>query len=326
MDIGFDGGYHAIKAVSDGRRTHFPSFAARPAESLFSLNGHGSIVVEGAFGRYQVGAEAVKKGTGTRKETADWVRSDAWLALFCGACSELTRATLVTVNLVTGLPLSDFARDRVALRDRLLGTHSFTRQGRRGQTLKVESVRVVPQAWGAVLSLLLDDKGRIVQPELTKSKVAVLDIGGHTVNYLAVDGLSDVPSETRATERGAWNVVRTVRDYLDTHHPGLSRMKDHQVMQAIVDGETYDAGERVDLRPVVQPILDDIGQEIVDTASQYWGGGASTFRQVVVCGGGAYLWGAQIQRAFRHAVVLGDPEFANALGFYRFAAHLSNKG
>ena len=103
-------------------------------------------------------------------------------------------------------------------------------------------------------------------------------------------------------------------------------MADHQVMQAVIAGETHDQGDPVDLRPVVRPIIDDIGNEIVDTASQYWGGGASTFRQVIVCGGGAYLWGAHIKRAFRHAAVLDDPEFANALGFYRFAAHLSNKG
>jgi hypothetical protein len=195
-----------------------------------------------------------------------------------------------------------------------------------GQTLKVESVRVVPQAWGAVLSLLLNDRSRLLRPELAKSRVAVLDIGGRRVNYLAVDGLSDVYSETRATERGAWNVARTVRDYLDTHHHGLSRMKDRQVMQAVVDGETCDAGRYVDLRPVVQPIIDDIGQEIVDTASQYWGGDESPFRQVIVCGGGAYLWGAHIMRAVQHAVVLDGPEFTNALGFYRFAVHLSNKG
>ena len=62
------------------------------------------------------------------------------------------------------------------------------------------------------------------------------------VNYLSVDGLSDIPSETKGTERGAWNVVRAVRDHLDTRHPGLSRMQDHQVMRAAIEGETWDAG------------------------------------------------------------------------------------
>ena len=325
MNIGYDGGFYAIKAIANGRWVHLPSFATRPTDSLFSLNGHQSIVVDGAFGRYLVGSEAVKRGSGARKETADWIESEQWIALFLGAYSELTRATQATINLITGLPLADYARDKALLRDRLLGTHSFAREGRHRQTLKVESVRVVPQAWGAVLALLLDAKGRIVRPELAKSKLGVLDIGGHTVNYLSVDGLSDIPSETKGTERGAWNVVRAVRDYLDAEHPGLSRMQDHQIMQAVIAGETWDAGERVDLQAVVKPVLADIGREIVDTASQYWGAGAATFRQIIVCGGGAYLWGQHIRKNFRQAVVLERPEYANASGFHRFAVHIGSK-
>lgn len=325
MNIGYDGGYYAIKAITDGRQVHLPSFAARPSESLFSLNGHSTILIDAHLGRYMVGQDAVRHSQRARKETAGWIASPEWLVLLYGAYSELTHATQTGVNLVTGLPLADYQRDKAALRDRLLGEHRFTREGRRAQVFRVEQVRVVPQAWGAVLAALLDERGRIVQPDLACSKVAVLDIGGHTVNYLAVDGLSDVPGESRGAERGAWTVVRAVRDLFDAEHPGLARLHDHQVMQAILDGFVYDAGQQVDLRPVVQPILDDIGQEIVDTAGQYWGHDAATFRQVLVCGGGAHLWGPYVRRAFRQAVVLDAPEYANARGFHRFAAHLATK-
>lgn len=327
MNIGFDGGFYATKAISGDRVAHFPSFATRPAESLFSLNGHTTVIMESAHGRFLVGAEAVKKGvTGARKETHDWIMSAEYLGgYFYAALSDLTEATQVTVNLVAGLPVADYARDRVALRDRLLGTHTFTRVGRRGQVVKVESARVIPQAWGAVLCLLFDDNGKAVQPELVKEKLAILDVGGHTVNYLSVDGLSDIPAETRGTERGAWHVVRVVRDFFVANHPGLNRLQDHQVMQAVMEGVTYDGGEAVDLRPVVKTIVNDIGQEIVDTASQYWGMGGATFRRVVVCGGGAYLWGEHVKRAFRQAVVIPEPELANARGFYRFAAYLATK-
>ncbi|HUX78064.1 MAG TPA: ParM/StbA family protein [Anaerolineae bacterium] len=324
MDIGLDLGFHSTKAICGERWARFPSFVTRPAESLFSLNGHGQIMVQSGYGCYLVGEEAVKKGlAGARKETAEWIASPEYVGgLFYGALSELTLGTAVSVSLVTGLPLADYARDKGALRERLQGVHRFEREGRRGQTVTVESVRVVPQAWGVVLALLLDDRGRIVCPELADSKVAVIDVGGHTVNYLSVDGLSDIPSESKSTERGAWNVVRAVREYLDQAHPGLARLRDHRLMEAVIAGEIYDQGLRVDLAPVVRPILDDVGQEIVDTAGQYWGPGAATFRQVIVCGGGAYLWGAHVRRAFRQAMVMEQPEMANARGFYRFAVHI----
>jgi hypothetical protein len=135
-------------------------------------------------------------------------KTPEYLACFNAALSELTEATQAAINLVTGLPVADFQRDRGRLRDLLLGTHQFVREGRRGQSLTVESVRVIPQAWGAVLALLLDDKGRIVRSELTQQKVGVLDIGGHTVNYLAVMACQTFPAKHGALSGGLARVRR----------------------------------------------------------------------------------------------------------------------
>ena len=324
MNIGHDGGFYETKTVGgdEERESRILSFAAPPAESLFSLNGHQTVIVESDEGQFLVGEEAIKKArTGVRKESRGWIESAEWMSLFYAAMSNLTSATQVNVNLVTGLPLADYAQDRETLRARLQGAHRFTRVGRDSQWVKVVRVRVVPQGWGPVLALLLDDAGKVVRPELARQRVAVVDIGGHNVGYLAVDGLSDLPAETRGTERGAWHVVRALRDYLEVEHRGLSRLPDHRLMEAVVAGEIWDADRKVDLGPVVGGILEEVGQEIVDTARQYWGHDAATFRSVVVCGGGAYLWGKRVKQAFRQAVILERPEMANAVGFYRFAVN-----
>jgi len=327
MNIGYDGGFYAIKGVTGGETTVFPTFAVKPVESHFSLNGHTTVIIQSdRTGELLVGREAVKKGrAGARQETANWIRSREYLAMFYRALSDLTSGKGVNVNLVTGLPLADYGRLKDVLRARLEGRHTFARQGRHAQTFTIESVRVVPQAWGAVLHLLLDDRGRVVEPDLLQERVAVLDIGGRTVNYLSVDGLSDVPDESKGTDRGAWNVMRAVRDYLNGEHPVLNRLQDHDIMSAILSGEIYDAGERVDLTPVTAGIKADIGQEIIDTAEQYWGERAATHRRILVIGGGAYLWKDRITRAFPQAIVLPQPELANAKGFYRFACYVARE-
>lgn len=325
MNIGVDIGFYATKAIRGKARVIFPSFIARPVYSKMSLNSHGRIEIESESGQFLLGDEAIRIGQGARQETAQWVGSPEWLSLFYGALSELTEATQFKAQIVIGLPLADYDRDKRIVRELLYGVHSFKRAGRVGQRCNVNDLRVVPQGWGAVLDQLLDTNGKIVNPEMARQRFAVIDIGGGSVNYLAVDGLSDIPAESRGTQRGTWVVVRAVRDFLDAEHPGLSRLKDHQIMQAILSTVVYDGGEKVNLTPVTFPITDAIGQEIVETAQQYWGPKASTFRNVLAIGGGAHIWRDHICQAFKHAKVLPSPEFANARGFAKFSEYLAGK-
>lgn len=329
MDFGPDMGYHSVKAIGNGRAVVFESFAVRPVESMMSLNGHEQMLIasERTRGQWLVGPEAIKKGLrGARLETAAWIQSPIYLALFYTALAQISEASRLAVSLVTGLPILDYQRDKGVLAAALLGDHRFNYCGRGHQLVTVESVRVVPQGWGAVLAALFDDKGRVQDADLATQKVAVIDVGGHTVNYLAVRGLSDIPAQNRGTNRGAWNVVRAVKAHYDEHYPGLSAAPDHDVMRDVIAGFTYHGKERVDLVPITAPVISEIAQEIIDTAAQYWGQGAPTFRRVLVCGGGAYLFGASIRAAFDQAVVMERPEFANAQGYCNFAAYLSKTG
>lgn len=327
MILGWDGGYYANKAIGSsahGRRLRvtFPSVVSNRTGSSFSLNGEDSIVIMHGNHKHLVGTGAVKRGAETiRKESADWVGSPSWLSMFYATLGQLTEASHADVVLTVGLPLADFTRQKQVVLETLLGDHSFKREGHRQQTLKVTQCYVVPQAWGAVLCKLLDDAGTITDVELVSAKCAVIDVGGHNVNLLSVDGLTSVDSETHSTERGAWQVMRIVREHFEQTMPELTRHSDHRIMQAVTLGKIGYAGEQVDLSPVIDPLLDDIAEEIIDTAAQRWGAGARLFDRVFVIGGGAYLFEQRLVRAIPHAEVLPVPEFVNALGYYRYAVY-----
>jgi len=320
MNVGIDLGFYRTKVITMGKDPiQFVSAAAKPHDSMLNMNGHTNVVVTSAFGTHLTGEEAVKFDPGdTRQEFSDWILTDKFMSLFYSALGRLTDATQFTVNLGVGLPIADFERYKEVLKARLLGRHEFTIQDRYQQVAKVESVRVLPQGWGGVMCLLLDDNGRVVNPDIAHQRVAVVDVGGRTVNYLSVDGLTDIPAESRGTRRGAWNVVRELRQFLKSSYPDLAELPDHRLMQAVTERVIYNGDESVDLNPVVNPILDDIGLEIVNTARQYWGNTAATFRKVLVIGGGAYLWGETIKQAFPQTVVLPEPEYANARGYFRY--------
>ena len=69
--------------------------------------------------------------------------------------------------------------------------------------------------------------------------------------------------------------------------------------------------------------LEPMAEQVIAQATQLWNGGAG-LDAVLVSGGGALLLGPAIEAHFRHARVVEEPVFANALGYWRFAQHLSN--
>jgi hypothetical protein len=322
MKIGLDIGYSAVKAVSGDRRVTFPSAVGTPDKARFSLDGGSSIVLVDPD-HVQVGEGAIAQSRFVRqREDRRWIESQEWDSLFLAALTELTAAKRAELRIVTGLPVAFFYGDHQAVRDRLLGDHRVQREGRHAQTLQVIDCRVIPQPFGALLAVTLDDRGRIVDQALAAGAVGVIDAGGKTTNLLSVNRLSEIGRETASVNVGAWDTVRAMRDWLADHCPGLEDLRGHQVITAIVDRSVKYYGEPVDLSRPVDAILEPLADQVLASATQLWNGGAA-LDAILVSGGGALLLGPYIQPHFRHARVVEDPVFANALGFWRFAERLA---
>ncbi len=322
MNTGIDLGYSATKVVSGSRRASFPSVVGTPDRARFSLgeqNGNLVLILpEGDACLVGQGAVEQSRFVG-RREDRNWIESDEYHKLILAAFTELTTATVCDLVVVTGLPVA-FYNDKTVLRDRFLGEHRVTREGRRAQLFRVIEARVIPQPFGALLSVALDNQGRIADNDLATGAVGVIDCGGKTTNLLSVNRLAEIGRETASVNVGAWDVVRAVRGYLADNCPNLE-LRDHQVIDAIIARQVRYYGEPVALGEVVDATLEPMADQVIAQATQLWNGGAG-LDAVLVAGGGALLLGPSIQRHFRHARTVDDPVFANALGYWRFAQRL----
>jgi len=321
MNAGIDIGYSAVKLVSGERRSTFPSVVGTPDVARFGLGESADIVLETGSGPVMIGEGAVEQSRFLqRREDRAWIESDEYRLLFLAALSELSPATAAGLVVVTGLPVAFYAdRDRLAVV--LNGEHRVNRRGRRAQSFHVIDCRVVPQPFGALLSLALDDRGRVTDTDLA-GRAGIIDVGGKTTNVLSVSRLRELPRETTSVSLGGWDVVRAVRDHLVAACPGLD-LRDHQIAEAVAARQVLYYGRPVDLSPVVEPVLDQIAGVIIAQATQLWNGGAA-LDAVVVAGGGALLLGERIKRHpnFRHARIVDDPVFANAVGYWRLAQRI----
>ncbi len=327
MNTGIDIGYSAVKAVAGDRRVTFPSIVGTPERAHFSVNGTGGddIVLEIPDGStWLVGEGAVIQSRFVdRKEDRAWIESDAYRRLMLAAFTELTTAKVVTLAVVTGLPVAYYTTDKGTLRDRFLGEHRVTREGRHAQLFKVTDCRIIPQPFGALLSLALDDQGHIVDNDLATGAVGIIDVGGKTTNLLSVNCLSEIARETASVDVGIWQTARAVGDWLNDHCPDL-QLRDHQVMAGVIERQVIYYGDTVDLGPVVDQALGPMAEQVIAQATQLWNGGAS-LKAILVSGGGALLLGPYIKQRFRHARVVADPVYANALGYWRFAQRIGNR-
>jgi len=322
MNAGLDVGYSAVKAVGNDQRVTFPSVVGTPDRARFSLDGasENGIVLNLVDGTFLVGQGAVEQSRfAPRREDRAWIESDEYYRLMLATFTELTTATSCELIVVTGLPVAYYG-DKDKLRDLLLGEHRASREGRRGQVFRVTDCRVIPQPFGALLSLALDDRGRVADTELATGKIGIVDVGGKTTNLLSVNRLAEIARETASVNVGSWDAMRAVQDWLSNHCPDLV-LRDHQVIEAMIARSVAYYDGKVDLGDVVDQALEPMAAQIVAQATQLWNAGAS-LSAILVSGGGALLLGPAIKKHFRHARVVEDPVFANAIGYWKFAQRI----
>jgi len=325
MNIGLDLGYSHTKLVHGGGRAIFPSVVGTPDETRFSLNGAGKGIILTEPRHVAIGDLAIEQSQYTeRREDRGWIESDPYLDLMLAALTETTAATHCDVFIVSGLPIRFYSKDKGSLAQRLSGEYRAKRDGRRGQTFTITGAKVIPQGMGALLSVCLDDAGNLVNADLANGRIGLVDIGGKTTGILSVNHLAEIGHQTDSIDKGAWEIVRTVRRWLADNCPDLEK-SDHELVMDIKAGFTKNDGQRIDLGRVIAGAAAPLAAEIVAAAGQQWNGGGA-LDAILLTGGGAHLVGPYIQehpKFARAQVIAGDPVFANALGYFRFAQRLT---
>jgi len=323
MYVGLNVGFSAVKCYAGPDKTSvFPSVVGSPPNSHFSMGDSDAGIILTKPAHRAVGNAAIEQSRLiSRRRNLDWIESGEWLLLAQAALSEVTDGTAVTLQIATGLPLSDqYERLAALVRDRLLATHQIQRQGRRAQTLTVERAAVVPESFGTLFDLFWSDALKVVRPEVMGT-VGVFDFGGGTTNLLVAKSMRDVGYQSALIESGVWDVVETARAWVNSTYP-KARLRDHQVVAAITAGHFQIEGAKVPMPDRVRDALKELAAQAVATADAYWP--VAQLDQIVLTGGGALLVAPYVHeyKDYRRAVVVTDPVLANARGFWKYARFL----
>jgi plasmid segregation protein ParM len=246
------------------------------------------------------------------------------------AAAQLVKG-FVPVNLVTGLPIGYYRQYKDELAKILVGEHKVTLvddSGKREEkSILVNKVRVVPQPFGSLFNLMLNDLGEMGDKRLVKDKIGIIDVGFRTSDYTISDKMRYSERGSRTTDSGvarAFNVIATKLRENSGVNVELYRLYD-----AIDSGSIKIRGKVYDLKTLTDQVFTQLATSIANEVDRLWVDDWDIDAMVITGGGGAVL--AKYLKPLLNGVIMEtDPEhdmrLYNVFGYRKFGQHLWARG
>ncbi len=247
------------------------------------------------------------------------------------AAAAKTVKGFVPINLVTGLPIGSYNKHKDELANYLSGEHKVAlvdAAGKRDEkSIKIDKVRVIPQPFGSLFNLMLNDLGELGDKRLIRDKIGIIDIGFRTSDYTISDKMRYSERGSRTTDSGiarAFNVISTKLREKSGVNVELYRLYD-----AIDTGSIKIRGKVFDLKSLTDQVFGQLASTIASEVDRLWVDDWDIDSMVITGGGGAVL--SKYLKPLLNGVVMDtDPEddmrLYNVHGYRKFGQHIWARG
>jgi plasmid segregation protein ParM len=231
------------------------------------------------------------------------------------------------VRLVTGLPIAYFRKFKdpltTLLQQRQVVISVAPNGEREEKNVYIEKVRVIPQPFGSLFNLMLNDTGKMTQQRFVSEKIGVIDIGFRTTDFAVAD-------RTRYSERGSTSsdsgmsvAYAAISNLL--HEKSGVQVELYRLYEAITRGSIKIHGQRFDLTAVVKQACTQLAQRIAAEANRLWAD-EWDIDAIVITGGGGAVLAPHLMPLLRGEVLPvpadQDARLNNVRGYWKYGLHL----
>jgi len=260
-----------------------------------------------------------------------WVLSEEYEVLLCAAFSQMFIGVQeASVVLATGLPVEHYMWQERLRRQRLLGEHTFTRNGGDPQRITVTGCVVAVQALGALLNHALDAYGYVSRERIpgtnkpwATATVGVIDGGGNTVNFSAFEGLRELGHRTQGANLGIMGPIARIRQEIVHEYPRLSPTL-AEVANWLEQGYFSYLGSTVTVDHYAAPVLKEHADLVWNQAMAVWPS-IGNLDAILLTGGQAYALAQYMPETMNGEhdllVISKDPVYDNVRGFLKLLYH-----
>jgi plasmid segregation protein ParM len=237
----------------------------------------------------------------------------------------------IPINLVTGLPIGYYRQHKDELARILQGEHKVAlidAAGKRQErTVNINKVRVIPQPFGSMFNLMLNDLGDLGDKRLVKEKVGIIDVGFRTSDYTISDKMRYSERGSRTTDSGiarAFNVIATkLRE-----KSGVS-VELYRLYDAVDRGAIKIRGKEYELKALTEQVFSQLAGAVANEIERLWADDWDMDAMVITGGGGAVLARYLTPLLNGHVLPVDpskDARLCNVQGYWKFGKHIWARG
>ncbi len=330
--LGLDIGFGFTKVANNNKHLMFKSLIGNAEEIQFKSNfvltsatENIHVTIDG--NDYFIG-EYAEKQSAVRHYTLEQDKlTTNFLKVLSLTAIGLLNDKYIPLKVVSGLPVLYFRDYSEQYRKILVGHHEITFHQPDGKDilrrLNISEIRMVPQPYGSLMNILLNDRGKITNRDLAGQKVGVVDIGFNTTDYILIDKLHYISRGSKTINLGISDCFRQIADKI-RQKSGLS-IELYRLYNPLNNGTIKLKGQSYNLDKIKEQVFKETAEVIANEVNQAWADDWD-MDTIVLTGGGSKELAKYLKPLLNGNIILSEPgqdtRANNVQGFMKYARHL----
>ncbi|WJJ55372.1 hypothetical protein QB910_000128 [Dabrowskivirus KKP3916] len=234
---------------------------------------------------------------------------------------------------VSGLPVSHYTEFKDDIRKLFQGTpvngktsssimkHSYSVYAN-GEDLQGDFTcldsRYIPQPFGALLDVMLDDNGNWKRKELGNKMVAVIDIGFGTSDIYVTDSLEASDGMSFSSPVAMNTVYALIAQEIEERGGGDFSLALHRIEENVRKGSISIRGKEFDLKPVIKYAHETVAAQLIGEIHNKWNNEEWRIDNVFIAGGGGRALHKYIEPEFANTELIEDSQWAVVRGYNKW--------
>ncbi len=329
-NVGIDLGYGFVKFIDNEKTVMFPSIVGSgddiqyQSEMVMETDPLENLHIEIGSESFFVGDLAIRQSEiVSRSLDQDRSKDKNSKVLMLTALNLMCTRDDQQFNVVSGLPTNYYAAYKDDWKNSLTGSYktSIWREGQLWErNFHIKNARIVPQPFGTLFNLLLNNNGEIVDQDLTREMVGIVDIGYKTTDLAVSYNTEFIDRLSFSTTTALSTISRLIGDKLRREYK--VDKEDHMLDECISKKTVKIAGKEHDISAWVDNAFKMVAGKIATEIESKWD--FKQFDRILLTGGGGQEMSSYIINSFPNMVLVEEAQFANVRGYQKLAQKIFN--